>query len=380
MKAKEASSTAPASLTGLRIADRDPDADDAQWLAEKSKSSQNNQSAGKMKSSRTDVDGSIAGNGAEQIAIIAENNEHKNDEDDDELLSPPQSPHLLTTSVVSIDALSTSSAISSKPHRSGRGRSMSTALTPTPARLSVSTQALSASEAALSSPMTSTLSSKYHDAGTAAVLKEDASSSLALTRGTIELLLSQLTDMHDRQQAAQKAEWDVFIRRRRRAIGTSMAGVPQSSTAPKLLFSQSSSVASSAAAMLGFSRSPAFQDEDAEVTQFSKSLVGVAQLGFGANKEDWKEFTRLVRAGIPLTYRAKIWSECCGANEAAEPGVFQDLLFAHQDESHPTLSDIEKDVKRTSQFHSIIRDIKPLELTPFMFVKCQQIYSSEGMA
>lgn len=258
--------------------------------------------------------------------------------------SPAQSPTLLTMSIASADALS-SSAVSVKSRRSGRGRSLSasTQLTPTPSKPSISTHSLLSSDAALSAPNLS--ASK----GQSCALVEDGNRSQRPTHGTVRLLLSQLTEMHDRQQAAQRAEWDAFIKRRRRAAEAT------TQQASKALPSQQSA-ASSAAVLLGLSHS---SSEDDEVTTFSKGLVGVAQMGFGLNKEDWKEFTRLVRDGVPLVYRAKAWSECCGALEIAEPGVFQDLLFTHEGDFNPTLSDIEKDVRRTSeaslQFNSSVR-------------------------
>lgn len=41
------------------------------------------------------------------------------------------------------------------------------------------------------------------------------------------------------------------------------------------------------------------------------------------------------------------WSECSGATELREPGVFQDLLSSHEGEDSVTLKEIEKDVVRT---------------------------------
>jgi hypothetical protein len=244
-------------------------------------------------------------------------------------------------SVTSVDALS-SSAVSIKSRRSGRGRSLSasTQLTPTPSKPSVSANSLFSSDAALSPPNLSAFK------GRSGVLVEDAARSQGQrpTHRTVQLLLSQLTEMHDRQQAAQRAEWDAFIKRRRR---TAEAATLQAS---KALPSQQSA-ATSAAALLGLSHS--FSEDD-EVTTFSKGLVGVAQMGLGPNKEHWKEFTRLVRSGTPLMYRAKAWSECCGALEITEPGVFQDLLHTHEGKFNHTLSDIEKDVRRTSEPSSSI--------------------------
>ena len=254
-------------------------------------------------------------------------------ESDEQDLSPPRSPTLLTMSVTSVDALS-SSAVSIKSRRSGRVRSLSASaqLTPTRSKPSISAYSLFSSDAALSAPNVSSSNAS----SCAPIENSTQSQAQRPTYGIVQLLLSQLTEMHDRQQAAQRAEWDAFIKHRHRAMATTM----QQSW--KALPSHQSA-ASSAAALLGLPHSPG------EDTTLPKGLVGVAQMGFGPNKEDWKEFARLVHGGIPLIYRAKAWSECCGALEIAEPGVFQELLVTHEDESNPTLNDIEKDVRRTSE-------------------------------
>ena len=75
-------------------------------------------------------------------------------------------------------------------------------------------------------------------------------------------------------------------------------------------------------------------------------LIGFAQLGISGGGGERKEFDRLVRQGIPLVYRAKIWQECTDALEMKEPGLFNDLL-AHVDPEDPVVTEIEKDVGRT---------------------------------
>ncbi|QRW04023.1 Rab-GTPase-TBC domain protein [Ceratobasidium sp. AG-Ba] len=114
---------------------------------------------------------------------------------------------------------------------------------------------------------------------------------------TVRKLLDQLTALHDTQQAAQKAEWDVFLKRRRQGGG---------------------------GAFLGFMSKVDGEESDEEES--------------GA----W-----LVRNGIPLVYRGKVWSECSGAAEMREPGVFGELLSSHIGQDSPTLKEIEKDVVRT---------------------------------
>lgn len=150
---------------------------------------------------------------------------------------------------------------------------------------------------------------------------------------TISLLLAQLTEMHDKQQETQKADWDAFLRRRKsKAVKTVAAS------------SSNSGVSSTnrAAALLGWG----IHTEDEEVSH-TEGLIGVAQMGLSANKEDWKEFSKLVRSGAPLVYRPKVWLECSGAMELMEPGVYQDLLSNHEGVENPSLIEIEKDVTRT---------------------------------
>lgn len=96
-----------------------------------------------------------------------------------------------------------------------------------------------------------------------------------------------------------------------------------------------------AAAMLGLSTAL-----DEEELSHSEGLVGFAQLGLSSNRDERKEFDRLIRSGIPLQYRSKIWLESSGGLEMREPGLFADLL-ASVDESSSVVREIEKDVGRT---------------------------------
>jgi len=78
----------------------------------------------------------------------------------------------------------------------------------------------------------------------------------------------------------------------------------------------------------------------------SEGLIGFAQLGLSANRDERREFDRLVRSGIPLVYRSKVWLECSGGLEMREPGLFRDLL-AEADGPESVVGEIEKDVGRT---------------------------------
>jgi hypothetical protein len=93
-----------------------------------------------------------------------------------------------------------------------------------------------------------------------------------------------------------------------------------------------------AAALLGLGTAV-----DEEELSHSDGLVGFAQLSGSSER---REFDRLVRSGIPLAYRSKVWLECSGALDMKEPGLFQDLLGQVDDQAGVAL-EIEKDVGRT---------------------------------
>ncbi|KAJ7765845.1 rab-GTPase-TBC domain-containing protein [Mycena maculata] len=147
---------------------------------------------------------------------------------------------------------------------------------------------------------------------------------------TVRRLLDELTAIHDERQAVQRKEWDAFVRQRSKSKG-----------APSKAAAAVASVAGGAAAILGLG--PASEEED-EVSH-SEGLIGFAQLGLSTNRDERKEFDRLVRNGIPLVYRSKVWLECSGGMEMKEPGLFRDLLAA--EDSGGVMAEIEKDVGRT---------------------------------
>ncbi|KIM85069.1 hypothetical protein PILCRDRAFT_817909 [Piloderma croceum F 1598] len=146
---------------------------------------------------------------------------------------------------------------------------------------------------------------------------------------TIRRLLGQLTEIHDQQQAAQRKEWDAFMRLRNKVKSAKLS----SATPPT-----ASAGGGGAAALLGLGTAV-----NVEELSHSDGLIGFAQLSSSSER---REFDRLVRSGIPLVYRSKVWLECSGALEMKEPGLFQDLLG--QADSHAGVAlEIEKDVGRT---------------------------------
>jgi hypothetical protein len=163
---------------------------------------------------------------------------------------------------------------------------------------------------------------------------------------TVRRLLGQLQKMHETQQHEVQAEWDDFLRRRwqsPKARGQKKAAQP---------VTEHSSPATSLAAGQGNGRAlhpnGKTADSDTPEAAWDQGLVGVSRLGdTKTGKEHWKEFLRLCQAGIPLCYRAKVWAECSGAIEAAEPGRYQELLAEHEGESNQCTEQIDLDVHRT---------------------------------
>jgi hypothetical protein len=126
-------------------------------------------------------------------------------------------------------------------------------------------------------------------------------------------LLSELTGVHDERQAAQRKEWDAFVRARRRAKATGGSGSRGGNA--------TTGGGGGAATVLGLQASL-----DEEELEHHEGLIGFAQLGLGGSRDERRELDRLVRAGIPLVYRSKVWMECAGGLELREPGVFGELL------------------------------------------------------
>lgn len=122
---------------------------------------------------------------------------------------------------------------------------------------------------------------------------------------TIQLLLTQLSEIHERQQTAQKTAWDAFLKRRSSKRSESS----------------------------------------------SEGFVGFAAMATSGKtgKDDHKEFVKLVRGGIPIIYRSKVWVECSGAHDLMAPGEYAELLEQAEKEgiASTTMAEIEKDVVRT---------------------------------
>ncbi|GAA6061569.1 hypothetical protein JCM10212_001101 [Sporobolomyces blumeae] len=184
---------------------------------------------------------------------------------------------------------------------------------------------------------------------------DDSSLSRTVGPQSMRALLSQLRTMSDTVEKTQQAEWDAFIRKRQ----AKLAKLKQQQ---QLDVAKDAGTNGKAKGRGGKKERPktiwgahALAEEKADVAggpreeTWSEDLVGIAQMGTEgkSKKEDWNEFKDLVRKGIPISYRPKIWGECSSANEAREPGVYQELLFSPREDEHQCLKQIDMDCPRT---------------------------------
>ena len=171
--------------------------------------------------------------------------------------------------------------------------------------------------------------------GTMAILAVGPDTPRHVCVNVVQHLLSELTAIHDERQAAQRKDWDAFVRAQRRSR-------VQTLPTPSPSGGGSGSVSGGAAALLGLD-GPVAEDELAH----SDGLIGFTQLGRSAGREERRELGRLVRGGVPLAYRAKVWLESSGGLEMQEPGVFAELLAQTDSDGGGVVREIDKDVGRT---------------------------------
>ncbi|KDE06357.1 hypothetical protein MVLG_03266 [Microbotryum lychnidis-dioicae p1A1 Lamole] len=226
-------------------------------------------------------------------------------------------------------------------------------------------------------PSTSTTTSTHAPHLTSSVSSDRPATTASITSPTaptsgpqsMKRLLIQLREMSDVQDQKRKLEWDAFISKRQTKLAKIGSSGMSGSTNLHNGLDDGKDSTHSATTRKRASRSVVVQSD--QINAFSNSsddegdksksrttadeqawrcedLVGVSQMGVDgkSGKEDWAEFKQLVRKGVPIAYRPKIWAECSGANEAREPGVYQDLL-AHKNEENQCLNQIDMDCHRT---------------------------------
>ena len=284
IRAKECGNTAPACLTGVKIADRE---EDNSWPDDE------------------DVDGSSV---KDTISIVKESCTCNGELEVRSMKSPPM-PGLSLDANSIIDPHSVSNNSRSPSHSRKRSSTVTSAAIP-----------------------------PSITASTTSILSVNSDTPRHACANTVRRLLNQLTEIHDQQQASQRKEWDSFVKQRSKVKllkANAAGGTTLSSIAV------GAGVGGAAAAILGLGTAC----EDDELSH-SEGLIGFAQLGLSSNRDERREFDRLVRHGIPLVYRSKVWMECSGALDMKEPGLFQDLL-AQMDGPDSVIGEIEKDVGRT---------------------------------
>ncbi|KAI9001472.1 TBC-domain-containing protein [Trametes punicea] len=277
LRAKECKNTAPACLTGIKVADR---REDNSWPEE-------------------DDEG-----GVDSIEIVKEPCDCDGEDGADAMSVNSTSTRPTVRSMAAVDG---TSATSQRPRAASRASSR--------ARKRTST----------------VLSGSTTTRSTSSVLSVDSETPRHVCANTIRRLLLQLTDIHDQRQAAQRKEWDQFLKNRSKVAANKATS----------LGNRAAPSGGGAAQLLGLGTA----DEEEELVH-TEGLIGFAQFGISSSKDEKREFDRLVRNGIPLVYRAKAWLECSGALDMREPGVFADLL-AECDTSSSVIREIEKDVCRT---------------------------------
>jgi hypothetical protein len=139
----------------------------------------------------------------------------------------------------------------------------------------------------------------------------------------VKSLLDQLTELHDNLQKDKTVKWNEFLRKVRAERKRQGEAVNASE-----------------------GRSKGLDMPETLITD--GEMVGVAGLGNKGKvgRAKWQEFRRLVLGGIPVAYRAKIWSECSGASALHIPGYYEDLI--QNGEDNPTIvTQIQMDITRT---------------------------------
>ncbi|KAJ3797579.1 GTPase activating rab protein [Lentinula aff. detonsa] len=331
LRARQCQCTAPACLTGVKIADREedntwPDSDDDNEddHAESGSGAREKRSIQIIKEGcECNGDGNVPGLNEDPTAVRAT---------EDDIVDDEKSIKS-TTTTQSLTADSKKGSLKSKSRSSShKGPSHAT-----------NSQSASSSSTLVASSLINS---------TASILAINADTPRHACPNTVQRLLGDLTSIHDNRQEARRKEWDAFVKQRSTAKARS-----QQSQAMKFAAGNSAGgstgggAVNNAAALLGLGVKSYDAGEEDELDH-SEGLIGFAQLGLPANKEERKEFARLVRKGIPLVYRNKLWLECSGGLEMREPGLFRDLLAeVAKDEAQgiggSVLAEIEKDVGRT---------------------------------
>lgn len=148
----------------------------------------------------------------------------------------------------------------------------------------------------------------------------------------VKLLLQQLSEVHDSLQREKTVRWNDFLRKVR---------------AERKREGEAAVAAANAAAEARYER-PAVILPETRVAD--GEMIGISGLGNKGKvgRAKWNEFKTLVLGGIPVAFRAKVWSECSGATALRVPGYYDDIVAQSGDDDDPTVvSQIQMDIHRT---------------------------------
>ena len=224
--------------------------------------------------------------------------------------------HTPSMGAPSLEVLEAAETISDRESQAEGARTP--AITPTESGLVPSASTTTAVDSQVSIP------SETDPIASAESVKED--------REPVRILLQQLNEVHDTTQQKKTPQWNDFLRKVR---------------AERRREGEAAIAAANAAAEARYER-PAVILPETRVAD--GEMIGISGLGnkgkVGRNK--WNEFKNLVLGGIPVAYRAKIWSECSGANVLRIPGYYEDLVAQNPEEDDATvISQIGMDIHRT---------------------------------
>lgn len=146
----------------------------------------------------------------------------------------------------------------------------------------------------------------------------------------VRLLLDQLTDLHDSLQRDRTVRWNEFLRKVR---------------------AERKKEGEAAAAAAAAADRPLQSIDTPEASLADGEVIGIAGLGNKGKvgRAKWKEFRSLVLGGIPVSLRAKVWSECSGASAMRIPGYYDDLVTGAggSDPDPSVVAQIDMDIHRT---------------------------------
>ncbi|KAF5385547.1 hypothetical protein D9757_006763 [Collybiopsis confluens] len=343
LRARFCGCTAPACLTGVKIADRVedntwPDEEDEEEGDDEAGAGQGQEGGG----GETGSKGRLTPSKKKNVIEIVKEGCECNGDGNGPVLTPSSDPSSEAKEDATIDVDDAKSIQSTTTSDSAKNKK---SLPQTKSRsFSKSGKQIQGNSAA--TPLTPQLVPSSIMNSSTSPLAINSDSPPHACPNTVRRLLGDLTLIHDKQQVTSRKEWDVFVKQR------SAKARSQQSQAMKLSSGTGGTIGG-AAALLGLGVKSYDAGEESELDH-SEGLIGFAQLGLPANKDERKEFAKLVRRGIPLVYRSKLWLECSEGLEMREPGLFRDLLAEVEKEKEKNegaglsvLVEIEKDVGRT---------------------------------